>query len=449
MNFKNILSACLIFCLLFFGSCKKYLETKSLQTLSTPSTLADLQLLLDNISMVNTLGLAYSSTDEFYMNYTEWQNRPEAKKLSYIWDASLNDLPDWNIPYNTVYYANNVLLNLESIDSKGQEEKKNNIKGAALFYRAYSFYQLLQFYAPQYEASSATSDLGIVLRLDADFNVPSVRSTVQNSYDQVIKDLKEALSLLQNTSISKNRPSKAGCYALLSKTYLQTGNYSKAKENADACLQLYSTLLDYNSLLPISAFFPFSFNNNEVIFYSKTEAPLNLDYTRAKVDTNLLSLYASNDIRKQAFFKVNSNGSYAFRGNYTGEDFVLFNGLATDEVYLIRAECYAREGNIASALQDLNTLLQKRWLTGTFTPFTATTADQALFLILQERRKELVNRGTRWSDLRRLNKDSRFAITLRRILNGQTYSLPPNDLRYTLLIPLEVMNVTNLQQNPR
>jgi hypothetical protein len=124
--------------------------------------------------------------------------------------------------------------------------------------------------------------------------------------------------------------------------------------------------------------------------------------------------------------------------------------LATDEIYLIRGECYARAGNKDAALTDLNTLMIKRWKNnGTWVPFTATDANDALGKILTERRKELCFRGTRWSDLRRSNKEAQFAITLTRVVNLQTYTLPPNDQRYVLPLPPDVIRLTGMPQNPR
>jgi hypothetical protein len=81
-------------------------------------------------------------------------------------------------------------------------------------------------------------------------------------------------------------------------------------------------------------------------------------------------------------------GYYDYGGNQ-------YTGIATDEIYLIRAECLARSGNTSDALKDLNNLLAKRWKTGiTFTPIQATNADDALVKILAERKKELLFRGT-------------------------------------------------------
>lgn len=435
------------------SSCKKYLETKSIQTLSTPSTLEDLQLLLDNPDLTNMVGLAYGGTDEYYVLYSDWASRSEGQQHAYIWHPQFDDLADWNIAYKNIFYANNILLNLETIDATGRGQEKDNIKGSALFIRAHAFYHLAQFYAPQYDPVTAPTDLGLPLRLSANFNESSIRATVQETYDQIIQDLTSALPLLSNNTVTiKIRPGKAACYALLARVYLQMGNYSKAKENADGCLQIYSSLIDYNTLLPVASFFPMPLLNNniEILFYSRTDAPLNANYVRAKADSNLYKSYKNGDIRKDVFFSSNGNGTYAFRGNYTAESVVLFNGLATDEVYLIRAEANARLGNKDAALQDLNTLLVKRWLNnGSFVPVTAPNSDEALKIILQERKKELVNRGTRWPDLRRLNKEPAFAETLKRNLNNQLYELSPTDPRYTLLIPRTVINLTSLPQNSR
>jgi len=64
-----------------------------------------------------------------------------------------------------------------------------------------------------------------------------------------------------------------------------------------------------------------------------------------------------------------------------------------------------------------------------------------------ERRKELIFRGLRWSDLRRLNMDTRFAVTLKRKVNNKEFLLLPKDARYTLQIPISVIKSSGIQQN--
>jgi len=73
----------------------------------------------------------------------------------------------------------------------------------------------------------------------------------------------------------------------------------------------------------------------------------------------------------------------------------------------------------------------------------------ALEVILRERRKELIFRGLRWYDLKRLNLSAATSTTLSRTVAGQTYSLLPNSNAYVFPIPLDVIERGGLEQNPR
>jgi hypothetical protein len=153
-----------------------------------------------------------------------------------------------------------------------------------------------------------------------------------------------------------------------------------------------------------------------------------------------------NDLRRTLFFLANP-GRINFKGSYTGAIFA-FTGLATDETYLIRAECRARGEDITGAMADLNTLLLQRWKTGTFVPFTASTQEQALNTILFERRKEMPCRGVRWTDIRRLNLEN-ANIKPQRNLNNQDFELPVNSPLYALPIPPDAFVMGQYEQNER
>jgi hypothetical protein len=119
-------------------------------------------------------------------------------------------------------------------------------------------------------------------------------------------------------------------------------------------------------------------------------------------------------------------------------------------MYLIRSECNARLGNVQTAINDLNSLLINRYKKGSYVPYTtALSGGQLLTVILNERIKELYYRGLRWTDLRRLNLDDRFKVTLNRSVNGNNYSLPPNDPRYAYPIPDQEIQLSGIQQNQR
>jgi hypothetical protein len=245
-----------------------------------------------------------------------------------------------------------------------------------------------------------------------------------------------------------NRPSRAAVFALLARVGLTMQDYVSGKRWADSCLHAYSALLDYNTL-DGSVTRPFSLTfNPELLFQCSMQNHSMQFAVTTAIDTVLYASYDSNDLRRSLFFRDYApQGTKYFRGQYTGLSY-LFCGLATDEVWLVRAECNARLGDGVDALADLNTLLIKRWKESTFVPFTAATADEALALILIERRKETLFRDLRWGDLRRLNQDPRFEKILMRVLDGQGYALPPNDNRYAYPIPDDEVRLGGVQQNP-
>jgi starch-binding outer membrane protein, SusD/RagB family len=290
----------------------------------------------------------------------------------------------------------------------------------------------------------------IPLKLSADIGEKIERASLSQTYDQILADLKTAALLLPLSQPVKTRPSKPAAYAMLARVYLSMQQYEKAWLYADSCLQLYNSLLDYNAL-PVSSNSPFPKFNKEVIFYALVQSNPNHFFTpgNARIDTVLYASYASDDLRRSLFFRPREPGLFSFKGSYDGSS-LLFVGLATDEVYLIRAECFARTGSTQAAMNDLNTLLVTRWKAGTFVPYTATTPTEALQLVLAERRKQLLMRGLRWTDLRRLNTEPGFAKTIQRLVNGQLLALPPNDDRYTWPLPPDVMGFNpSLPQNPR
>jgi hypothetical protein len=196
-----------------------------------------------------------------------------------------------------------------------------------------------------------------------------------------------------------------------------------------------------------SSQYPFYRWNPEVIFSAASypSGPAAAGY-RCHVDSLLFRSYETNDLRKTLFFKY---GDYFF-GTYDQNGFC-FAGISTAEMFLARSECLARAGNVDSAMADLNHLLQTRWAARTFVPYIATDANDALQQILRERRKELLFRGVRWVDLRRLNKDPRTAhTTLTRTVKGVVYTLPPDDARWVLPIPDYVISFNpQMPQNVR
>lgn len=444
----NISIVLIVSCCLLSVSCKKYLDKKSNQALVVPTKITELQALLEEGAInINDPGALVMSADDYYLKFNDWQALDEYLRRMYTWDNANLFEPgnnnDWANNYNKIYRANIVLDEVDRIArTAGDEDAFNNMKGSALFIRARVFMFIAWTWTMSYDKNTASTDLGIPLRLDANFNKPSVRSSLEETYQQIIKDLKEAAGLLPITPLHVIRPSKPAAYAFLARTYLSMRNYDSAYIYADKCLQLKSDLIDYN-ILNASSNPPIPSYNQEVIYHCAF-----MQYIVHPADSGLYSSYNADDLRKKIYF---SNNGAIFQGSYDGSSYSgsWFSGVATDEVYLMRAECHARKENANAAMQDLNTLMQKRWNNKVpFPTFVATNAADALRQILIERRKELVYRSLRWMDIKRLNKEA-ANITLTRILNNQTYTLPPNDPRYALPIPEDVISLSGMPQNPR
>lgn len=403
-------------------SCKKssFLDANNDQKQIIPKTISDFQEIL-NSNEGRVPALTIDGADEYYwlkdqlniafygiytFNVYTWNDD--------IWYNYINE--NWNFPYNEVFKTNIALDGLNKIKpTANQQIEWNEAKGTALFYRSFYFYQLLQLFAPVYDAANASTQLGIPLRLGSDIQEQLRRGTVQECYERVIDDLKVAKGLLPNTPKFKWRPSAHAASAMLARIYLVMGDFNNALKYTNESLSYNNALLDYN-------FETIERNNKEVIFSVTCNAsfPPNYEYASTAVDDGVIDNYMVGDLRKTIFFGDNNSSGKYFKGTYAsvnGSTDALFAGLATDEIYLIRAECYARAGNTALALADLNALMTKRWKNdGSWIPYTATSADEALQKILLERRKELVFRGLRWTDLRRLNKLG-ANITLKRTLD--------------------------------
>lgn len=447
---RNLVIYLFIMLAIFQVSCKKYLDAKTDKTLVIPSTLNDAQALLDFYSLMNENypSLGNESDDNYYLMDSYFNSMAIKWQNNYTWSVNAVDETDWGYMYQIVLSANIAIetANMQT-GSVRMSPKARTILGAAYFFRALGFYNVAQYYAIPYDSATAKTSPGINIRLSSAASQVTNRATLEESWQQIINDLQKAISLLPETNIPLTRPSKTAAYAELANVYLDMNDFKSAEKYADSALLLNHTLVDFN-FIDQTKTFPFSRFNPEVTFQSVTQYPGSLMYTHYILDSMLYNSYDTNDLRRKLYFISNGSGTVGFRGSYDGTS-EPFNGVANDEVYLIKAECAARNGEGDTAMDYLNRLLVTRWVTGTFIPLSANTPGEALQIILIERRKELILRARRWFDLRRLNKDSNFEKTLVRIENGMNYNLPPNDNRYTFLIPSQVISTTGIEQNIR
>lgn len=442
---------------IFFNGCIDYLELKSNQSLVVPHTLQDLDALLNNSDVMNanTPNLGEVSAGESYATTSAWQYFDSENKAIYLWQKDLTILSPihlecWSEPYRQILYSNIVLEGIEKIDPNNAEITTwKRIKGSALFYRAWALSQLMAVFCEAYDPAKADNQMGIPLRITSAVEQDLPRASLSTCYKQIISDLNTATLLLPVQASVKTQPDQAAALALLSRIYLFMKDYEQALKYADACLEKQNELIDYSEL-DTAAKYPFNQFNPEVIFHSTIKRHLTLPHSGsfAYTSNELFQLYDEYDLRKLLFFDVDNEGLVSFKGSYDGsQDF--FTGLAIDEVYLTKAECLAHSGQVAAAIDVLNELLKTRYPKQDFRPFQASSLTETLEVILMNRRKQLVFRGIRWPDIKRLTVAGLFNDTLKRNFNGETYTLPPADKRYVLPIPQMVIERSGIKQNDR
>lgn len=437
------------------AGCKKdWMAEKRDISLVVPSSLQDMRRLLNDANTFRNdyRMLASLAADEYYIDDDKYNAiADELVRNSYIWNDVVFDPRTtqlyWGNLYKQVFYANVVLEGLDKIVPRADElVEYNEIKGTALFFRARAFYSLAVQFAGPYIIGEGGEGPGIPLRLGSDIHAPVRRNTLKETYDRITGDLQLCTELLPNEPNVRINPSKASAMGLLARCYLSMADYGSAYRYADSSLGLYNKLMDLNDMDP-DARFPFALYNEEVLIDSPFD-PIILENTAPNgiVDSVLYREYEENDLRKHIFFARVSEGDFAYRGSYHG-DWGNFGGMSVNEVLLIRSECAARMGNVDSSLDDLNYLLSKRYRTGTFKPLSVSDAEQLLTVVLLERRKELLFRGLRWEDLRRLNKEPGREVTLVRTVMGETHVLEPLSSNYVFKIPESVIIETGIEQN--
>ncbi|GGH06812.1 RagB/SusD family nutrient uptake outer membrane protein [Sphingobacterium alkalisoli] len=447
-----------IICTMTATGCEEFLDQRISHSSKVASSLSDLQALLDAENFINLGGYPFLlevGTDDYQMDHNSLGNLTAFDQSTYkfIWTDLYPPvyLGVWVNSYKPISISNIVM---ESLEKMGQTESAagRNIRGQALFHRAFGHFMLAQVFCLPYDKDGTNAGLGIPLRHSSDANINSQRSTIKETYDDILKDMNEAVVLLNETNGYLSRPNTASAYAALSRIYLAMELYDESERAATACLARQNTLIDLNTI-DLGANYPYNAMNVETIFFACGSGSSLLSPSRGSVvSTELYNLFEPGDLRLQSYFRSEGDNGYSFKGNYMGfGSGTIFSGLTTSEVLLNRAECYARGRESAKARADLNRLLINRIDKASFKPVDEDDTDVLLKLILDERRKELINRSIRWLDLRRLNKDERFKKTIVRTLVDQgvskEYKLLPNSESYVFKIPKDVIDITGMHQN--
>ena len=438
-------------------ACRKYVEISPVNVRQLKYT-KDYQGLLYNSSQVmekTYLYPLYASDEVWTADGAVWQTNLNINAgyafcwLPKIWTETQED-QDWASQY-TIIYNTNIVVNEVMGSEGGTDADKRKAYAEALVHRAYAYYTLVNSYAKQYDSTTAATDPGVPVVLQTNFTASLKRVSVEGVYNQIISDLQTALPNLAATPDVNTNPSQAAVYAILSRVYLNKRDFTKAGLYADSTLQLKNTLVDLNAYVAAPTTYPNKSNDPETIL-SKVVSNFVSTLPLSNEAVNLFD--PVNDLRYTLFTKAGADipvSNFTNRGTYKHRlaNQGIYVGPKVPEMMLIKAECEARAGNTASAVNILNALRRKRLTTTGYTDLTAADAQQALQLVITERRKELMGTGARWFDQRRLQKDNLIA-TVSRPFKGVTYTLAPGSNEYTFAIADKYILLNpEIEQNPR
>ena len=337
----------------------------------------------------------------------------------------------WNQIYFCIRQANNLLENIEKLQVAGSLENFDNVKGQALTARAIMYFDLVRLYGKTYlHDKSAFGVPNITKTLDA-YSQP-LRSTVEENYTQIMKDLKDAAPLLSKTKTNGFINYYANA-ALQARVNLNMGKNAEALTAAEVVIKATSVYSLYSnsdwtgswkkqfgseSIFEL-AVYPSEgdLENSSLSIYLRRKSHLSssaLGFFIAS-DYFLDRLGADqNDVRwgVMSYDEVSSShmgASYKYSGNVAIEG----DGKATatavnikvirlSEMYLIAAEA-ALPADKMLAAGYLNKIRSRA---PNLAP--ATDATITIDMILEERSKELFTEGHRFFDLIRLNKTITF-----------------------------------------
>jgi starch-binding outer membrane protein, SusD/RagB family len=395
-------------------------------------------ILADNVRLTNTNSNRY---------FNERVNAPSAH-MQQFWAN-----------YAGINEANFIIKGIDGANTTAAE--KAQIKAEALFLRALLYFDMARVFCYMPKKVVNGFNEGMILRTEPTDDVDKAdfrpRSTIEETYQLIEKDLKESITLFPATG-NRLRANKAAANALLARVYLYWEKYTEAATAATAAIDApngatFVTGANYASAFT-SAPNPESFF--EINYVQATEG-LGVNESMHSLTTNLtsgnwadvvptnelLALYEATDIRRTAGFYAGTKGGEpvffsrkftASRGPFTDNTPVI----RFSEVLLIRAEAYAMTNREDLALADLNRIRVR----AAASPVPATTKGDALIdAIMRERRLELVLEGHRFFDLKRRGQTITKA--------GLSAPVPFTDFRILAPIPTSQVQLNNkLKQNP-
>ncbi|MDD2594382.1 MAG: RagB/SusD family nutrient uptake outer membrane protein [Bacteroidales bacterium] len=401
-----------------------------------------------------------------------WTNTGEVKWNSQRNANSWTSAFPFRISYKWISNANMIIDNIDN--AKGSEDQKTMVKGQALAYRGMAYFWLVQLYGDRYDASSPNSTLAVPLVVNT-VEVKKPLETVANIYAQIVKDLEDAVNLLNNPSNpymsfnSKSQITAATAMGLRARVALAMQDWTNAKKYSEMAINTTSAKLmtqtqyaqGFNNADNQEWMWGFEMIPDQTMYFYGFMAYMSWNFNSSNIrgcpkciNSNLYDAIPATDIRKTLFDPTGKawtmpTGSYK-KYKYMNRKFAVAdyassvadaNFMRLGEMYLIAAEACAKLNDAASAQNYLYTLNKTR--DDEYKKSTKTGADLIEEIYLY-RRIELWGEGFRFLDLKRLNLplDRTGANHVEAV--SLTMQVPADDIRWKFAIPQEEIDANDL-----
>ena len=486
---RNILLAC-ICAMIGFSACDNYLDVtpKGKDLLKKTEDYLGLLEMIDNSFPVNDFGYVANETTRDNRYDLEGYKYPTSSS-GFFWNEDfdrasfMTEGQDCSELYNKCYarIARYNILIENIMGSEGEENDKIRGLAQAKLMRAYNYFFLLNTFAKPYNPATADTDNGILVRKQFDnLTSKAPQYTVAETYAFILQDINESINDLPEQAASVIQPDKAFGYAFRAKVYLFMRKFDKALEDALEVLkfpnhQLWNLSADFKDYIAKNPYVamiypnevdqwhfygmqlmhPFNFSENLLYGYNNVGgSPVLLrEHIKKTFD-------ATSDLRYNVICNTTATppnpepGCLYFQMN----TIIMVNesGIRLSEVYLMIAECYAREGNIGLTLKYLNDLRKTRIATNHYKDLIASDVennkDKALTYVREERIRELFSSCNSFFDMRRFCTEFNETLTKTYIDTNNkthTYTLKPDSHLLTFPFPRAAMQNSNLIQNSK
>lgn len=431
-------------------------------------------------------GEATSYNMELLNNYSS-----PITSTSFFWDEEfdratyMTDTQDlYTMCYKRIAKYNILLENIQ--DSEGNDNDKLVGIAQAKILRAYNYFYLINTYAKPYDPATADQERGVILRDAFNLEEEGVQKTIADAYRLIEQDIKDALPILPHKALNTFRPDKSFGYALKAKVHLFKREFDQALQSSLDCIreaegegghklwdmnvEYQNGVAKYKEMMPIpmdmmieyggafygmfrtvasNMYFTHPYENSENLLY---QHGLNqFSPSPSMIRKPVIDLFdRKSDLRYTFSMELMPTRPTAEAGSINlNNQFVKWNcgGIKLSEVYLMAAECYARKGDKDNALKYVNEIRKNRFITKYYKELTANDANEAMKIVREERKRELLYTSNGFFDMRRFCTE--FNETLTREIEEKTYTLRPTSHLLTFPFPVAAMQNSNLIQNSK